>query len=90
MGAPSLSILLHELLKLITYAKCKDVVFLRIGTSGGIGLSIFLLLIHLLIKPLCDAGVEPGSIVVTNKAIDGFHRPYQAQVRTQVGFYLST
>lgn len=37
MGAPSLSILLHELLKLITYAKCTDVVFLRIGTSGGIG-----------------------------------------------------
>ena len=26
-------------------------------------------------------GVEPGSIVVTNKAIDGFHREYHEQVR---------
>lgn len=37
MGAPSLSILLHELMKLIKYAKCTDVVFLRLGTSGGLG-----------------------------------------------------
>jgi uridine phosphorylase len=39
MGSPSLSILLHELLKLIHYAKCTDVVFLRIGTSGGLGVA---------------------------------------------------
>lgn len=38
MGSPSLSILLHELLKLVKYAQCKDVVFLRIGTSGGLGI----------------------------------------------------
>lgn len=38
MGAPSLSILLHELLKLVKYAKCQDVTFLRIGTSGGLGI----------------------------------------------------
>lgn len=38
MGAPSLSILMHEILKLIHYAGCKDVVLIRIGTSGGIGL----------------------------------------------------
>ena len=37
MGAGSLSILMHELLKLIFYAKCRDVVFLRLGTSGGLG-----------------------------------------------------
>ncbi|KAA0200783.1 Uridine phosphorylase [Fasciolopsis buskii] len=37
MGTPSLSILLHELFKLIHYAGCKDVTFFRLGTSGGIG-----------------------------------------------------
>ncbi|XP_037515904.1 uridine phosphorylase 1-like [Rhipicephalus sanguineus] len=38
MGAPSLSILMHEVLKLIHYARCRDVVLIRIGTSGGIGI----------------------------------------------------
>ena len=37
IGCPSLSILLHELLKLLLYAECKDVEFFRIGTCGGIG-----------------------------------------------------
>ena len=39
MGAPSLAILLHELIKLVQYAKCKDPLFFRLGTSGGLGLS---------------------------------------------------
>ncbi|XP_013793023.2 uridine phosphorylase 1-like [Limulus polyphemus] len=38
MGVPSLSVMLHEVIKLLYYAKCKDVTFLRIGTCGGIGL----------------------------------------------------
>ena len=37
MGAPSFSILLHEILKLVKYAKCTNVTFFRIGTCGGIG-----------------------------------------------------
>uniref|UniRef100_A0A023FWQ7 Putative uridine phosphorylase n=1 Tax=Amblyomma parvum TaxID=251391 RepID=A0A023FWQ7_AMBPA len=37
MGAPSLSILLHEVFKLLHYARCRDVVIFRIGTSGGVG-----------------------------------------------------
>lgn len=37
MGVPSLSILLHEMIKLMSYAGAKDPVFFRIGTSGGIG-----------------------------------------------------
>lgn len=37
MGMPSMSILLHEMIKLVTYAKCKDPVFIRLGTSGGVG-----------------------------------------------------
>lgn len=39
IGCPSMSILLHELIKLMHYAKCKDVTFFRLGTSGGVGVS---------------------------------------------------
>lgn len=37
MGVPSIGILLHEIIKLMYHAKCKDPIFLRIGTCGGIG-----------------------------------------------------
>ncbi|KAH8036860.1 hypothetical protein HPB51_006129 [Rhipicephalus microplus] len=37
MGAPSMSILLHEVFKLLHYARCRDVLMFRIGTSGGVG-----------------------------------------------------
>uniref|UniRef100_A0A6P4F0F6 Uridine phosphorylase n=1 Tax=Drosophila rhopaloa TaxID=1041015 RepID=A0A6P4F0F6_DRORH len=37
MGCPSISILLHELIKTMHHAKCQDPVFIRIGTCGGIG-----------------------------------------------------
>lgn len=57
MGISSLSILLHELFKLIKYAKCTDVTFMRIGTSGGLGLT-------------------PGTVVVSEHAVDGLMRPY--------------
>lgn len=57
MGISSLSILLHELIKLIKYAGCSDVTFLRIGTSGGLGL-------------------DPGTVVITEKAVDGLMRSY--------------
>ncbi|XP_056640793.1 uridine phosphorylase 1 isoform X2 [Diorhabda carinulata] len=38
MGSPSIGILLHETIKLMYHAKCKDPIFFRIGTCGGIGL----------------------------------------------------
>uniref|UniRef100_UPI00398EF185 uridine phosphorylase 2-like n=1 Tax=Pristiophorus japonicus TaxID=55135 RepID=UPI00398EF185 len=38
MGVPSISIMLHELIKLLHHAKCRDVIIMRLGTSGGIGL----------------------------------------------------
>ncbi|CAH0553332.1 unnamed protein product [Brassicogethes aeneus] len=38
MGVPSIGILLHEVIKLMYHAKCKDPIFFRIGTCGGIGL----------------------------------------------------
>ena len=37
MGIPSTSILLHEVSKLLAHAEAEDPVFIRLGTSGGIG-----------------------------------------------------
>jgi len=37
MGIPSLSILLHEIIKLMYHARIKDPIFFRIGTCGGVG-----------------------------------------------------
>ncbi|KAF8365673.1 upp-1 [Pristionchus pacificus] len=39
MGAPSLSIMLIETLKLLHHAKAEDVCFVRLGTSGGVGVA---------------------------------------------------
>lgn len=36
MGISSFSILLHEIIKLLAYAKVKNPVFFRIGTCGGL------------------------------------------------------
>lgn len=55
MGTPSLGILLHEILKLMYHARCKDPIFIRIGTCGGIG-------------------VEGGTVVITEEAVDGLLR----------------
>jgi uridine phosphorylase len=44
IGCPSMSILLHELIKLVHYAGCQDVTFFRMGTSGGIGIVLIILL----------------------------------------------
>ncbi|XP_053121681.1 uridine phosphorylase 1-like isoform X2 [Hemicordylus capensis] len=38
IGMPSIAIMLHELTKLLHHSKCSNVVIIRIGTSGGIGL----------------------------------------------------
>ena len=61
IGCPSMSILIHELIKLLHYAECKDVTFFRIGTCGGVG-------------------IEPGTLVVTEEAVDGKFRPEYRQV----------
>ena len=37
VGSPSFIVALHEIVKLLEYASCKDVTFFRLGTSGGIG-----------------------------------------------------
>lgn len=52
MGLSSISICLHETLKLMHYAKMENAEFIRIGSSGGVG-------------------VEPGTVVIANGAVDG-------------------
>ena len=37
MGFGSLSIAMHELIKMLHYADARDVSFLRLGTCGGVG-----------------------------------------------------
>ncbi|XP_054418672.1 uridine phosphorylase 2 [Pteronotus mesoamericanus] len=61
MGIPSMSIMLHELIKLLHHAQCSDVTIIRIGTSGGIG-------------------IAPGSVVITDTAVDSFFKPRFEQV----------
>ncbi|NXR15667.1 UPP2 phosphorylase, partial [Semnornis frantzii] len=61
MGIPSISIMLHELIKLLHHARCRDVTIIRMGTSGGLG-------------------VEAGSVVITDVAVDSFFRPQFEQV----------
>lgn len=39
MGMPSFSILLHEMTKMLAAAGAQDVIYIRIGTSGGVGVS---------------------------------------------------
>ena len=56
MGMPSISIFLHEVTKLLDYSGCTDVKFIRIGTSGGVG-------------------VEGGTVVITEKAINAKLEP---------------
>lgn len=38
LGMSSISVLLHEMIKLVSYAKCKDPIFIRFGTCGGVGI----------------------------------------------------
>ena len=40
MGVPSMTIMLHEVIKMLYYAGAKDATIIRIGTSGGIGMSV--------------------------------------------------
>lgn len=42
MGVPSTHIMLHELIKLLHHARCRNVVLFRLGTSGGVGELLFL------------------------------------------------
>lgn len=45
MGVASLSIMLVEVIELLYYAKARDVIAIRMGTSGGLGMQPGTLLI---------------------------------------------
>ncbi|CAM4698872.1 unnamed protein product [Leuciscus chuanchicus] len=75
MGIPSISIMLHELIKLLYHSRCNDVTVVRIGTSGGIGLKPGTVLIT---KQSVDSVFQPrfeqiilGKPVVRSTELDG-------------------
>lgn len=86
MGVPSISIMLHELIKLLHHARCRSVVLFRLGTSGGVGEVLFLpLLIFLKEQPWhtrlsSPVGLAPGTVVITDKAVDYSFLPRFEQV----------
>lgn len=67
MGMPSMLIFLHEIAKLLSHAGCdfKAVEFLRIGTSGGVG-------------------VDPGTVVIADRAVDACLEPGMEHVELGV------
>ncbi|KAM4705535.1 uridine phosphorylase 1 isoform 1-T2 [Rhinophrynus dorsalis] len=74
MGIPSISIMLHELIKLLYHSKCTNVTVIRIGTSGGIGLEPGSVVIT---SQSVDASFRPqfeqiilGKTVVRNTELD--------------------
>ncbi|CAG11963.1 unnamed protein product, partial [Tetraodon nigroviridis] len=74
VGIPSIAIMLHELIKLLYHARCKDVTIIRLGTSGGIGLEPGTVVVT---KQAVDATFLPkfeqvilGKTVVRNTDLD--------------------
>ena len=68
MGIPSLSILLHEVFKMLWHAGVEDATFFRIGTCGGINL-------------------PPGTVVVSEGALDGKLQPVHENVMKEFNDY---
>lgn len=61
---------MHEMIKLMYHARCKDPIFIRIGTCGGIG-------------------VEGGTTVITEEAVDGLLRNTYEVVSNLKKIYIS-
>jgi uridine phosphorylase len=81
MGAPSTSILMHELFKLLHYAEAKNVRFLRMGTCGGLGVKPGTLI---LTKSGYDGCLEPGIEFIAlgqkvSESIIEHRRPYYSE-----------
>jgi uridine phosphorylase len=77
MGVPSIGILLHEVIKLMYHAKCKDPTFFRIGTCGELmreSGQLFPRLLNSSIKLKIapgGIGIDGGTVVVSNEGVDG-------------------
>ena len=67
MGVPSITILLHEIIKLLQYAEAKDPIIIRIGTCGGLGKSISVsvceFMFTLILKNGCFQSVQFSLVV---------------------------
>src|SRR3989344_4151128 len=56
MGMPSILIMLHEITKLLHYAGCENTEYIRIGTSGGVGVKLGTVVIS---EEALNANLEP-------------------------------
>ena len=71
MGVPSISILLHELIKLLKYANARDPIIIRIGTCGGLGSNVISECIGAF-GFIYYLGVPPGTVVISNKVFNAY------------------
>lgn len=85
IGVNSLSVVMNELLKLLYHASATDVTFFRIGTCGGLGKlvtssqscysSCCLAKLSMATDIVLCAGLAPGTVVITEEALDGAFNP---------------
>lgn len=86
MGAPSILIFLHELSKLIEYAGVSDVSFIRIGTSGGLGVVPGTVIIsESVLNGNLEANLEQIGLGRTNKYPTGINRPLAEDIYASRG-----
>ncbi|KAH8234379.1 hypothetical protein KR038_008728, partial [Drosophila bunnanda] len=69
IGCPSISILLHELIKVMYHAKCQDPVFIRMGTCGGIGVEPGTVIIS---SEAVDGRLHPAHEILVQGACEGY------------------
>ena len=67
MGVPSLSILLHEIFKMLWHAGVEDATFFRIGTCGGINLPPGTVVVS---EGALDGKLQPGLSLPEDEKIE--------------------
>ena len=81
MGMPSIAILMHEVTKLCYYAGCEDPVFIRVGTSGGIGVEPGIVV---LTDEALNAGFEPFYQVIAAGKIKKYPSPLDVRLNQEI------
>jgi uridine phosphorylase len=79
IGQPSISILLHELVKLARYARMDDPVFFRLGTCGGLGVEPGTVIITsevslALVSRMLSHKLVPPSLIRNDQSFTGIKR----------------
>ena len=98
MGAPSILIFLHELSKLMDYAGCEQVQFIRIGTSGGLGIEPGTVIVsQAVLNGKLEPYLEQIGLGKTVKYPTGIHLPLaeailasQGDLRAEFGITMGT